>query len=209
AQGFDVFEALDVGQSEFRRLVVDFGDRLASAPGNAVGLFYFAGHGFQMGNENLLIPVDATIRNEHDLDVESISARHLLDTLESVGNSLNIVIIDASRDDPFSDIRTTCRGMTAMSAPTGTLIAYATAPGDVALDGDASGNSPYAKALATMIAMPGIPVEQMFREVRNAVLAATNGLQTPWENSSLTGGDYFLVATQPNGDAIAPTEKTR
>ncbi len=194
AQGFDVIEALDVGENAMKRAVKDFGNRLKAAQGEALGLFYYAGHGLQVRGENFLIPVDAEIEDEGDVDIYAISANAILRTIEDAHNGLNIVILDACRNNPFArSFRTVSRGLALMEAPTGTLIAYSTAPGQVALDGDGA-NSPYTEALARAIAAPGITIERVFKNARNDVLAATQGQQTPWEASSLTGEDYYLVA---------------
>ena len=194
AQGFEVIEALDASQRDIQRAVKDFGNRLKAAEGEALGLFYYAGHGLQVRGENFLIPVDAEIEDEGDVDIYAISANAILRTIEDARNGLNIVILDACRNNPFArSFRTVSRGLALMEAPTGTLIAYSTAPGQVALDGNGA-NSPYTEALARAIAAPGITIERVFKNARNDVLAATQGQQTPWEASSLTGDDYYLVA---------------
>ena len=195
--GFDVIERLDVGQNDMKRAVKDFGNRLKAAQGEAIGLFYYAGHGLQVRGENFLIPIDAEIEGEGDVDIYAISADAVLRTIEDARNGLNIVDLDACRNNPYvRGFRDASRGLALMEAPTGTLIAYSTAPGQVAIDGSGA-NSPYTEALARALAMPGVPIEQMFKSVRNDVLAATQGRQTPWEASSLTGADYYLVAAPP------------
>ena len=204
AQGFDVIELLDADQRAFQRTVKDFGNRLKSAQGEALGLFYYAGHGLQVRGENFLIPVDAEIEDEGDVDIYAISANAILRTIEDARNRLNIVILDACRNNPFArSFRTVARGLALMEAPTGTLIAYSTAPGQVALDGNGS-NSPYTEALAKAIAAPGITIERVFKNARNDVLATTQGQQTPWEASSLTGDDYYLVAAPDAAAEPAP-----
>ncbi|MDP6953022.1 MAG: SUMF1/EgtB/PvdO family nonheme iron enzyme [Alphaproteobacteria bacterium] len=204
AQGFDVIETMDAGQRDIQRAVKDFGNRLKAAQGEALGLFYYAGHGLQVRGENFLIPIDAEIEDEGDVDIYAISANAILRTIEDARNGLNIIILDACRNNPFArSFRTVSRGLALMEAPTGTLIAYSTAPGQVALDGDGA-NSPYTEALARAIAAPGISIERVFKNARNEVLAATQGQQTPWEASSLTGEDYYLVAaSEPVADSEA------
>ena len=194
AQGFEVIERLDVGRVAMQRAVKEFGNRLKASQGQAIGLFYYAGHGVQVRGENFLIPIDAEIEDEGDVDIYGISANAVLRTIEDARNGLNIVVLDACRNNPYErGFRDASRGLALMEAPTGTLIAYSTAPGQVAIDGSGA-NSPYTEALARALAMPGVPVEQMFKSVRNDVLAATQGRQTPWEASSLTGVDFYLVA---------------
>ena len=202
-QGFDVIERLDVGQNDMKRAVKDFGNRLKAAQGEAIGLFYYAGHGLQVRGENFLIPIDAEIEDEGDVDIYAISADAVLRTIEDARNGLNIIILDACRNNPYArSFRAATRGLAMMSAPTGTLIAYSTAPGAVALDGDGA-NSAYTAALARAIAEPGVPVEKLFKSVRDAVLAETQGRQTPWEASSLTGADFYFAAAAES--VVAPT----
>jgi TRAP-type mannitol/chloroaromatic compound transport system substrate-binding protein len=192
-QGFDVIETLDAGENEMKLAIKDFGNRLKAAQGAAIGLLYYAGHGVQVQGENYLIPVDAQIEDEGDVDIYAINANAILRTLEDARNGLNIVILDACRNNPFTrSFRAATRGLATMSAPTGTLIAYSTSPGSVALDGNGV-NSPYTAALATAIGDPGVPIEKVFKNVRDVVLAETQGKQTPWEASSLTGPDLYLA----------------
>jgi hypothetical protein len=191
-QGFEVMERLDVDQNAMKLAVRDFGNRLKAAQGGAVGLFYYAGHGLQVDGENYLIPVGAPIADEGDVDIFAVGANGILRTLEDARNGLNIVILDACRNNPFArSFRAQVRGLARMDAPQGTLIAYSTAPGQVALDGDGA-NSPYTAALAKAIGEPGVLVEQMFKRVRIALLDATLGRQTSWEASSLTT-DFYLA----------------
>ncbi len=195
SQGFTVIETLDAGENAMKLAIKDFGNRLKAAQGAAIGLLYYAGHGVQVQGENYLIPVDAQIEDEGDVDIYAINANAILRTLEDARNGLNIVILDACRNNPFTrSFRAATRGLATMSAPTGTLIAYSTSPGSVALDGDGV-NSPYTAALAAAIGEPGVPVEKVFKNVRDVVLAETQGKQTPWEASSLTGPDFYLAGT--------------
>jgi hypothetical protein len=123
-----------------------------------------------------------------------VEADLVLRKMESAGNRLNVVILDACRNNPFArSFRSANRGLGRMEAPRGTLIAYSTAPGSVAYDGPAGENSPYTQHLVEAIQRPGLPIEQMFKHVRQSVLKSTDGEQTPWESSSLTGDFYFTV----------------
>ncbi len=192
-QGFEVIERLDVGQTEMKLAIVDFGAKLDAASGQAVGLFYYAGHGVQVNGHNYLIPVDAPIENESHVGVFAVSAEEVLEVVAYGRARINLIVLDACRNNPFArSFRAATRGLATMSAPTGTLIAYSTAPGQTALDGDGV-NSPYTAALARAIAEPGVPLEKIFKNVRDTVLAATQGRQTPWEASSLTGDDFYLA----------------
>lgn len=199
--GFTVSKAIDADQIAMKRAIQSFGDGLARAGKGAVGLFYFAGHGVQAAGRNYLIPVGARIRRETDLEIEAVPADWVLQQMDYAGNGLNLVILDACRDNPLArSFRSALQGLAPVQAPSGTLIAYATAPGQVAVDGE-QGNSPYSLALARAMRLPGLPVERMFKTVRAEVQAATNDAQTPWEHSSLVGEFSF----QPASDAVAAT----
>jgi uncharacterized caspase-like protein len=153
-RGFAVIERLDVGRRDMARAVKDFGDRLKAGGGDAVGLFYYAGHGVQVNNQNYLIPIDAEINDEGDVPIDAVSADHVLATIEDARNRLNIIFFDACRNNPFTrSFRASERGLAMMTAPTGIFIGYATAPGQVAADGSGS-NSPFTEALAAAIGGP-------------------------------------------------------
>ncbi len=190
--GFDVNLILNGDQTTIKRAVADFGRELRSAGPDATGLFYFAGHGVQSRGENYLLPVDGVIQDEADLDLVAVQADWVLRQLFSARNRTNIVILDACRNNPFEAFSGTSeRGLAEMNAPTGTFIAYASAPGSVALDGAAGTHSPFTEALSEGILARGEPIEQVFRQVRIAVLDKTGGRQTPWDSSSLTSEFYF------------------
>jgi uncharacterized caspase-like protein len=190
--GFEVIEKIDATQKAMKRAVRDFGKLLEAGGDDAVGLFYYAGHGVQINGTNYIIPVDAQISSEGDVDIETVDANAVLSMMEHSGAGLNFVILDACRNNPFlSSNRSGGRGLAEMNAPTGSFIAYATSPGDVAADGDGA-NSPYTTALTSAMLQPGVSVERMFRNVRNDVRSATNDEQTPWESSSLIGGDFYF-----------------
>jgi hypothetical protein len=203
--GFEVIEKIDASQKSMKRAVRDFGKLLKAGGDDSVGLFYYAGHGVQVKGTNYIIPVDAQIEQEGDVDIETINANAVLSMMEHSGAGLNFVILDACRNNPFlSSNRSGGRGLAEMNAPTGSYIAYATSPGDVAADGNGA-NSPYTTALTKAMLEPGIAVEQMFRKVRNDVRGATNNDQTPWESSSLIGGDFFFNPDSSVADQAATT----
>mgnify|MGYP001247760811 CR=1 FL=1 len=196
AVGFEVTHLEDLDQRAFERAIVTFSRALRAAGEDAVGLFYYAGHAIQADGENYLIPVDATLQDALDLRIQTVDASTLMTSLEAAGNRLNMVFLDACRNNPFKGLsRSGTRGLAKLDAPTGTLIAYSTAPGDVAVDG-AGRNSPYTRALARAIREPGLPVEQAMKQVRIDVMERTGNKQTPWESSSLTG-DFFFTAAAP------------
>lgn len=191
--GFEVIERINVNQKKFKKAIKKFGNRLNAAGDNAVGLYYFAGHGVQVDGINYMIPSNADIEDEADVDIESVSADAIQKNMAYAGNRLNIIIMDACRNNPFKrGFRSVTRGLARMNATKGTLIAYATSPGDVAADGTGR-NSPYTTALSKALVTPGLTVERMFKEVRNHVISATGSKQVPWESSSLTGEDYYFV----------------
>ncbi len=201
--GFQVFEHIEADQREMKRAIVNFGRALGEAGEDAVGLVYYAGHGVQVGGENYMIPVGAKIEDELDVDIEGIRASTLLTALDRAGNRLNIVILDACRNNPFrASSRSAATGLARMDAPSGTLLAYSTSPGNIAEDG-AGRNSPYTQALARAIREPSAKVEDVFKRVRIAVMERTNEKQVPWEASSLTG-DFYFIEPQP-GNTVPPT----
>ena len=208
--GFDVLEVVDADQKSMKRAIKAFGDKLEAAGKDAVGLFYYAGHGVQVGGENYLIPIQVDIDDEGDVDIEAVAARSVQATMAHAGNRLNIIVMDACRNNPFKrGFRSAVRGLARMDATKGTLIAYATAPGDVAADG-VGDNSPYTEALSGALATPGLTVERVFKEVRNRVVAETQNRQVPWEASSLTGRDFYFVAKPAAGvpvTAVTPQVK--
>jgi TPR repeat protein len=212
AVGFDVIKLLDADAPRMRHAFVEFGRRLSArhAGNDTVGLFYFAGHAVQVQGQNYLIPLGADIRSETEVPLQALNLTELLAAMKSgekAGAStssgrLSIAVLDACRDNPFAaTVRSMKGGLAAVSAPQGTLIAYATAPGSVASDGSDS-HSPYASALARTIPTPGLTVEDVFKRTREQVLKATRNTQTPWEHSSLTGSFVFkpkAAIPEPSG----------
>src|SRR4029453_16479573 len=167
-----------------------------------VGVFYFAGHGVQVGGENYLIPVDARIGREQDVPYEAVPVGRILGGMEDADNQLNIIILDACRDNPFArQWRSGQRGRAGIQAGRGSLIAYATAPGAVASDGDGR-NGLYTSYLLQHLTTPGLSVEQVFKKVREGVVKATKGRQTPWESSSLIGDFAFVPQVVSNAEAV-------
>ena len=206
--GFEVIEKVNVSQKPMKKAIKAFGNRLNRAGKDAIGLFYYAGHGVQVNGENYLIPVNVEIIDEADVDIEAVGMRAILQNMEYAGNDMNIIVMDACRNNPFKrGFRSASRGLARMDASKGTLIAYATAPGDVALDGKGE-NSPYTEALTANMLKPGVTVERMFKDVRNAVVEKTKSAQIPWESSSLTGGDFFFHPAEVIAATPSSTEAT-
>ena len=203
--GFEVLQRTDVGRVEMALAIKEFGNRLKAAGAEAVGLFFYAGHGLQVGGRNYLLPVDHSIEDEGDVPIYSISADDVLAVIADARNRLNIIFLDACRNNPFArGFRSPVRGLAMMNAPTGIFIGYATAPGQVAADGSGV-NSPFTTALTAKLVEPGVPIQLMFQSVREAVMVATNGGQVPWDASSLTGPlFYFTPAAEPIAVGIEP-----
>lgn len=197
--GFDVIYRENVTQNDMKRAIRDFGLKIRNG---GVGLFYYAGHGAQLNGRNYLVPVEAVIEKESDLEYEAVDAGLVLDEMFAAGNQLNIVILDACRNNPFArSFRSDSHGLAVMKAPVETVIAYATAPGEVASDG-ASRNGVYTQELLKYIKTPGLKLEDVFKKVRTAVRQISNGKQIPWESVSLEG-DFYFVAGQPSSASVA------
>lgn len=194
AQGFKVTVLTDTNQVTLNRGIAQFGRDLREAGKDATGLFYYAGHAVQSFGSNYLLPVDASLTDAADLSLVAVPAQAILRQMFSAKNKTNIVILDACRNNPFDAIPDlNDNGLAEMKSPTGTFLSYSTAPGAVALDG-LDGNSPFTKALARQIPTPGLPIEQVFKNVRVEVIEKTDGQQTPWDASSLTGNFVFKPA---------------
>jgi uncharacterized caspase-like protein len=201
----------DLDRAGLERAIRQFGTELA---GGAVGLFYYAGHGVQVKGANYLVPVGANPTSTADVDFELIDAELVLKQMEAASSKLNFVILDACRNNPLGGrgLRDTGGGLAQMKAPTGTLISYATQPGNVALDGTA-GHSPYTAALVATMKKPGLRVLDVFNEVGLAVDKSTGGRQQPWQSSSpIDGNFYFLGPTTiditPSAAGLQPEQET-
>ena len=189
--GFTVLKYEDCSQSTIKRAIDEFGQQLADYD---VGLFFYAGHGIQVRGNNYLIPVDAQLTSENDVEYDCVRADRVLAKMESAGSNTNIAVLDACRDNPFErswSRGTQGNGLAFMNAPQGSLIAYATAPGQTASDGQGGKHGLYTAALLENITLPGLTIEQVFKRVRTKVAEKSEGKQTPWESTSLTGDFYF------------------
>jgi uncharacterized caspase-like protein len=197
--GFEVIELHEQGSAAMRRAIREFGEKLR---GKDAGLFYFAGHGVQVRGRNYLVPVDADIKYEDEIEDQSVEIGLVLAKMESAKARVNLVVLDACRNNPFARAnRSAHNGLAPMEAPIGTLIAFATSPGQVASDGTA-GNGLYTSHLVREMTAPGLKVEDVFKRVRAAVRLASNGRQIPWENTSLEGDFYFREAPRVDTAAL-------
>jgi uncharacterized caspase-like protein len=202
--GFKVSLRVNLTQTQLRRAIREFGDELHATQG--VGLFYFAGHGVQISNRNFLIPVGSDIQREYEVEEQAVDAGTVMSMMQSARARVNIVILDACRNNPFiRDFRSTVNGLAPMQAPAGSLIAFSTAPGQTAIDGSGQLGL-YTEHLVENIALPGLKIEDVFKNVRIGVQRASGGKQVPWENTSLTGDFYFKgpVAVAATAAAVAP-----
>ncbi|MGF7175223.1 caspase family protein [Azospirillum doebereinerae] len=194
---------LDLDKAETERAIRSFGNKLA---GSDVGLFYYAGHGLQMRGTNYLLPTSANLTKEADVRYELIDVEMVLDEMALAESRLNIVILDACRNNPFGGrgFRAVSPGLAQMQAPAGTIIAYATQPGAVAADGNGD-NSPYTEALSKALLVPGETVFDIFNDVGIAVKRNTGGVQQPWVAASpIEGRFYFLGPTTVVAQAPVP-----
>lgn len=194
AVGFDVHTVLDGSKTEMEEAFQAHADRLKEAGEEAVGFFFYAGHGAQHRGVNYLISSDAKLRSGLDL-MRQPKLDLVMDYLEYAGNQTNFIVLDACRNNPLpASMRSAPQGLASSQRVRGTLIAYSTAPGMVAEDGTGQTNSSYSAALATLITQPGYSVETLFRVVATRVEDRTEGIQIPWTESGLRGEADFCFA---------------
>lgn len=189
--GFDIILLKDTTFKDLRLALNSFGTKLNDYD---VGLFYFAGHGIQIKGHNYLIPADANPLNENQVEFDCINANLILSIMEDAKNETNFIFLDACRNNPFERSwhrSPTVAGLSYMSAPYGTLIAYSTAPDKTALDGEYYSNSPYTQALIEEILSPDLTILQVLQRVRSKLIQRTNGEQVPWESTSLLNDIIF------------------
>ena len=202
--GFEVTLVQNLDLRSMEAAIEDFSRQLRKG---GVGVFYYAGHGVQVEGENYLIPLKAKLLNEKDARYEAVALGKVINTMEAAENQVNIIIIDACRDNPFyrrwrsSRRSSNVRGLTAVSPPNGIIIAYATREGNTAADGVGQRNSPFTSALLENIKKPNIDVQLMFRRVSTAVKQKTNSAQQPWTEGNLDGDEFYL---NPQSVAVSP-----
>jgi uncharacterized caspase-like protein len=196
---FSVTRLNDLGFDAMRRALRAFGD---SAAGADIALFYFAGHGMEVNRQNYLVPVDATLGSDRDIEFETIPLDLVMAAVEQA-KGLRLVLLDACRNNPFANAmkvtsasRSIGRGLSRVEPETGTLVSFAAREGTVAADGDGR-NSPYTAALLANLGKPSLEVNLLFRKVRDDVIANTNGAQVPFTYGSLPATQFFLSVTGP------------
>lgn len=194
--GFTVMKHVDADRAAMREAIRQFGDQIKRG---GVGLFFYAGHGIQVRGENYLVPIGAKVAREDEVEDECLKVSSVLRKMETAGNRLNIIILDACRNNPFGrSFRSSQEGLAKMDAPTGSLLAYATAPGSVAADGTGR-NGLYTSQLLKHMRTPGVEILSLFRKVRVDVMAESKEQQVPWESTSLTGEFFFVPLTAAAG----------
>ena len=193
---------LNLDKAGLDQAVQSFGRQIQGAD---VALFYYAGHGVQLNGENYLVPVNANPTRAADVDFQMVDVNLVLHQMKDSGTRLNLLVLDACRNNPFGGrgLRSSSGGLAQMRAPEGTLISYATQPGNVAQDG-AGGHSPFTQALAATIRRPGLDIFQAFNQVGLAVKRTTGGAQQPWVSSSPIDGNFYFnpakaTASGPSG----------
>jgi hypothetical protein len=205
--GFEVVSSADLTQSEMRQAISEFASKIAAKGADTVALVYYAGHGLQVDGENFLLPIDARIEREADVPIQAVRLADIMNALASVPSRLRIVMLDACRNNPFSAInKTTGRGLAIVDAPTGSIVAYSTAPGSEAEDGSGA-NSPFTAAFTSVARDPCLPIELAFKQVRVAVNKRTDGRQTPWDSSSLTSDFAFFPGCATPKERLASDDR--
>ena len=188
--GFQVNLKLDAGRNDMIEAIRSFSGELAKKKG--VGIFYYAGHGAQLAWKNYLIPVDAEIDRIEDMQTKTVELNSLLEGIVKAQNPMNVIILDACRDNPFgTKVNSQQRGLAQFDAPPDSLLAYATSPGNTAADGEGA-NGLYTENLLREIGVPEAKIEDVFKRVRLAVRRKSEGRQIPWESTSLEEDFYFI-----------------
>ncbi|MBT5231817.1 MAG: PEGA domain-containing protein [Methylococcales bacterium] len=195
--GFEVIAKYNANQEQMEDAIRLFGSKISNSD---VNLFYYAGHGVQVAGRNYLIPINAKIVREKDVKYKAVDANQVLDEMGSADSSLNMVILDACRDNPLprSFRSSGQQGLAKLDGPKGTIIAYATGPGSTAMDGTGR-NGVYTKHLLKAISTPNLSVEEVFKQVLQQVDNETSGQQTPWVSSSFTGNFSFNMTVDDRG----------
>ncbi len=187
---FNVTLVLDANRRNMQNVMRDFAQTVEASKG--VGLFYFAGHGLQLAWRNYLLPVDAAIDKLDDVRQQGVDVDGLIKRLSKAANPMNILILDACRENPFAkDFRSRAKGLSQMDAPQSTLLAYATSPGNVASDGEGA-NGLYTENLLREMKVPEAKIEDVFKRVRLGVRLKSSGAQIPWESTSLEEDFWFM-----------------
>jgi len=204
--GFEVVAALDLPRAQMLEAIHAYGDFLARE--KAVGVFYYAGHGLQLAWRNYLVPVDAKIGKLEDIQAKCVDVNSVIEGIAKAANPMNVVILDACRENPFPEVKLEQKGLSQLDAPQATLLAYATAPGNLASDGDGA-NGLYTEYLLKEMQVPQAKIEDVFKRVRLAVRRKSNGQQLPWESTSLEDDFWFIPPPALQKIALEEAERQR
>ncbi len=205
--GFEVVTGLDLPRKEMLEAIRAYAEAIARA--KAVGLFYFAGHGVQLAWRNYLLPTDAVIGRIEDIQARCVDVNAVIEGIGKAANPMNVIILDACRENPFArGGKVEQKGLSQLDAPPGTLLAYATSPGNVASDGDGA-NGLYTEQLLREIMVPEAKIEDVFKRVRLAVRRRSNGQQIPWESTSLEEDFWFVPPKELQRLAQEEAERVR
>jgi uncharacterized membrane protein YgcG len=209
--GFEVTAAPDLAQNDMRKAVSDFAAKVAASGPDTVALVFYAGHGLQIDGENYLVPVDVDPKREADIPLQAVRLNDLMNTLAALPTRMRVLMLDACRNNPFPALnKTAAHGLAIIdtkSGASGWFISFSTSPGAEAEDGDGD-NSPYTKAVLSVVKEPNLQIEEAFKRVRVAVNQATDGRQVPWESSSLTADFRFFGDKDPAQSMAGPKPAT-
>ena len=204
--GFQVVTGLDLPRKEMLEAIRAYGEWLTKE--KAVGVFYFAGHGVQLAWRNYLLPTDAEVARLEDIQAKCVDVNAVIEGISKAANPMNVIILDACRENPFGGVKLEQKGLSQLDAPPGTLLAYATAPGNLASDGDGA-NGLYTEQLLREIKVPEAKIEDVFKRVRLAVRRKSNGAQVPWESTSLEDDFWFIPPPALQKIALEGAERAR
>ena len=200
--GFQVVELRDGSKEQMAAAIAQVRRQLQDRKG--IGMLYYAGHGVQLDWHNYMVPVDAKMASASDVAQQAVDVGLVIDAFRSAGNRMNIMVLDACRDNPFAGTASG-KGLAQIDAPPGTFLAFATSPGNVAEDGDAQGNGLYTRFLLDELRKPTAKIEDVFKRVRLQVRQASGGRQIPWESTSLEEDFYFNSGVK----IVKPDEKAQ
>jgi hypothetical protein len=206
--GFTVVEIRDGTKIQIADAIVKIRESLKGK--QAIGMLYYAGHGLQLDWRNYMVPVDAKLSKASDVTEQTVDINSVIEAFKGAGNRMNILILDACRNNPFAST-SSGKGLAQLDAPQGTFLAYATAPGNVAEDGDAkSTNGLYTQFLLQELKKPTAKIEDVFKRVRLNVRQQSQGRQIPWESTSLEEDFYFntgVKVAKPDEKALETANK--
>jgi uncharacterized caspase-like protein len=205
--GFEVTIGLDLSRAQMLEAIRAYAESLNKS--KAIGVFYFAGHGLQLAWRNYLVPTDASIAKMEDIQAKCVDVNAVIEGIAKAVNPMNVVILDACRENPFGgDVKLDQKGLSQLDAPPGTILAYATAPGNLASDGDGA-NGLYTEQLLREIKVPEAKIEDVFKRVRLSVRRRSNGQQVPWESTSLEEDFWFIPPKEMQKLAAAEADRVR